>query len=63
MACEYLCVRGIRIGMAVIATLPFCPFTYGSIGENTLYRDLEANREIQLVYIPIANDVFWILTK
>lgn len=28
-----------------------------------IYLDLEANREIQLVYIPIANDVFWILTK
>ena len=28
-----------------------------------IYLDLEANREIQLVYIPIANDVFGILTK
>ena len=63
MACEYLCVGGIRIGMAVIGTLPFCSFTYGSIGENTLYRDLEANWEIQQVYIPIANDVFGILTE
>ena len=28
-----------------------------------IYLDLEANREIQQEYMPIANDVFGILTK